>query len=327
MERRFFFNTKDLSNYRLFEHDIKAIELYNVSTLSNPYNNTIIFANKKKWDEKYRDKLIQIEDSLIIFEQGLESVGNELETNNIIFYTANPRLEFAKLIAYILSCDERNKQFQIRNDNVCVGENVEIGENTIIEPFVLIGHNVLIGDNCIIKSGVKIRNDVRIGNNVIIGENSVIGGQGFGIEQDGNGQNHRIPHIGGVIIGNNVEIGALTSISSGTIEPTVIEDYVFIDDLNHVAHNCVIGRSTMLAGITEICGSAEIGEKCYLAPMSCVRNDVKVGKESFIGQMTSITKSIPEKSTMAGNPGEELEQLKKWQKIKKELISAQTENK
>lgn len=118
------------------------------------------------------------------------------------------------------------------------------------------------------------------------------------------------------------KLGALTSIVSGTIEPTVIEDYAFIDDLNHIAHNCRIGKSAMLTGMCEVSGSAEIGEKCYFSPMSSVRNGIKVGNGSFIGQMTLVTKDIPEGSTIAGNPGEELNRLKRWREIQKELIES-----
>lgn len=327
MESRFHFNIRDISVSKKFNYDIdKSFVVNNLSTISNPQSNTIIFSIKKKWKEEYIKSLQNIKESLILLEEGLIIDDEAIKRANMIVFVSNPRLEFAQLVEYIISCEEQNRHFQFRDGNICVGENVAIGSNTIIEPFVLIGHNVRIGDDCIIKTGVKIRNDVTIGDHVVIGENSVIGGQGFGVEQDEKGQNYRIPHIGGVVIGNYVEIGALTSIVSGTIEPTVIEEYAFIDDLNHIAHNCRIGKSAMLTGMCEVSGSAELGEKCYLAPGSCIRNGVKIGDGSFIGQMTLVTKDIPEGSAIAGNPGEDVARMKIWRKIQKELIEDRISN-
>jgi UDP-3-O-[3-hydroxymyristoyl] glucosamine N-acyltransferase len=320
MEKRFIFKTKDLLKFEEFKSiNLKEIILYNVSTLENPQNNTILFASKKKWNNSYADNLCIIKDCLIILETEIKIKDIVLE-KNIVLPVANARLEFAKLLIYIMSYNNINKKYSYSDGNIAIGEDVKIGLNTIIEPFVLIGHNVVIGDNCILKTGVKIRNNVTIGNNVIIGENSVIGDQGLGVETDSDGRSYRIPHIGGVRIGNFVEIGALSTIVSGTIEPTIIEDFVFIDDLNHIAHNCKIGKSTITAGLVEISGSAEVGENCFLAPMACVRNGKKIGNHCFIGQMTSVIKDIRERSTIAGNPGEDLNIQKKWRMIQKKLI-------
>lgn len=94
------------------------------------------------------------------------------------------------------------------------------------------------------------------------------------VETDEKGCHIRIPHIGGVVIGDNVEIGALTSIAAGTIHPTKIEEACMIDDLNHIAHNCVIGQGSLTTACTEISGSATIGKHCYIAPNVTIRNSV-----------------------------------------------------
>lgn len=194
---------------------------------------------------------------------------------------------------------ERNYCMQ---DNYIMGENVIIGENVSIEPQVFIDHDVVIGNNVIIRTGVKIRQNVIIEDNVIIGENSVIGAQGFGIEKDVDGKNLRIPHIGGVVIKENVEIGALSSIVSGTIFPTVIERNVFIDDLNHIAHNCHIGEGTLTTGKVEVGGSAKIGSNSYIAPNATIRNGISIGENCFIGQASSVQKSFGDNVSLVGNP-------------------------
>ena len=134
----------------------------------------------------------------------------------------NARLYFAKALANVLKDISANRRYRMEANNIVIGENVIVGENCNIEPFVFIDHDVEIGSNVNIKCGAKIRSNVIVRDNVVIGENSVIGAQGFGIETDEDGRNIRIPHIGGVIIRENVEIGALTSIVSGTINPTII---------------------------------------------------------------------------------------------------------
>ena len=115
----------------------------------------------------------------------------------------------------------------------------------------------------------------------------------------------RIPHSGGLINGDNVEIGALTSIVSGTIAPTIIEESCFIDDLNHIAHNCSLHRGTMTTGCVEISGSASIGEYGYIAPNSTIRDGVHVGKNCFVGQATSVQKSFGDDVSLVGSPAKE----------------------
>ncbi|MFQ8845937.1 MAG: hypothetical protein ACLR84_00580, partial [Clostridia bacterium] len=136
-----------------------------------------------------------------------------------------------------------------------------------------------------------------------IGENSVIGAQGFGVEKDTDGRNIRIPHIGGVIIKENVEIGALSSIVAGTIHPTVIEKNVFIDDLNHIAHNCQIGEGSMLTAAAQIGGSAAIGADSYISPNATVqwcvgREKLLVGQDpryrSHLGTVYRWLEILPE---------------------------------
>ena len=153
-----------------------------------------------------------------------------------------------------------------------------------------------------IKAGAKIRKYVIIKDNAIIGENTVIGGQGFGVEKDIDGKNIRIPHIGGVIIGENVEVGALTSIAAGTISPTIISDNCFIDDLVHIGHNCNIGEGTMITACAQLGGSTIIGSNGFIAPNSTIRNGVKIGNNGFVGQASSVQKSYDDGVSLVGNP-------------------------
>lgn len=277
------------------------VKIDSAASAGKPENNSIIFATKKKWKTDYIETLKGIKNSFIIIENGIEKELLETKENNHIVVVSNARLYFAKALTMILR-DVNAIRTYCCKDNIIIGENVKIGDSCSIEPFVFIDHDVVIGNDVTIKSGAKIRQNAKIGNNVVIGENSVIGTQGFGIETDEDGSPIRIPHIGGVIIGDNVEIGALSSIVSGTINPTIIEKNCMIDDLNHIAHNCFLGERTFTTAHVELSGSVKIGRNGYISPNATVRNGISVGENCFIGQGSSVQKSFGDNVSLFGNP-------------------------
>lgn len=293
----------------------KDIYIYSVSTIDNPKDNTLLFCNK--YNDEVINKIKRLNNCIILMNINCNKI--ELN-NNVILFVKNPRKEYAQILKFILSNDKKKSKYTYTEDGYYVGENVSIGKNTIIEPFVLVDNHVVIKENCYIKSGVKIREYVTIGENCIIKENSVIGSSGFGIERDNDGTNEKIPHLGGVEIGNNVEVGALSCIVSGTIEPTIIEDYVKIDDCVFVAHNCKIGKGTFLIANCEVSGSVVIGEKSWIAPSACIINKVEIGRNVTIGIGSVVTKNISDNSIVAGNPSDSIENIKIFRNIQKRMI-------
>ncbi len=308
INKKFIFNVNELDKKYNFE-------IYNASTISNPKNNTIIFL--KKNSQELLDKLENIKNSILIILDSLDS--EKYKKYNLVIYDKNPRFKYAKLMAEILNKNNKKTNIYFK-DGYYYGENFKKGNNVIIEPFVKIGDNVEIGDNSIIKTGVKIGDNVEIGENCYIRENSVIGGEGFGIEKDNEGNNFRIPHIGGVKIQNNVEIGALTTICSGTIEPTVVEEYVKVDDHVHVAHNVKLGKGSLVIAGTIIGGSTEIGKETYIGMNSSIKNALKIGKNTKLGMSTNIVKSIENDMILASEMSDTLDNIKKITKYKKELL-------
>lgn len=302
MEDLFIFNTKNLIKINAFHiSDSKTLEIKKISPGNNPKDNSLMFF--KKFLRENEEKLLMIKNSLIIIPEDIEIAHDNIMKDNLILYSENPRKDYALILQYILGQNTKERNYKQLENNIIIGENVTIGINTKIEPFVFIDHDVIIGDNCKIEAGVKIRSGAKICNNAIIRENSVIGGQGFGIERDSDGSTIRIPHIGGVLIGNNVEVGALNTIASGTIEPTIIKDYVKINDHVHIAHNCIIGFGTIITGCVNISGSAVIGENCWIGPNSTIRNGIKIGNNCTIGMGAVVTKSFSDSGiTIIGNP-------------------------
>ena len=310
----------------IFKYDIGNINKnYNffisgVSSVLNPLDNTLIFINKNK--NEYLEKLATVKEALIIVLSSIEKEKlSKISVSNLIVFSNNPRLEYAKLLFKLLKETGyyNRKNFTLK-DGYYYGENVKIGENVIIEPFVRIGSNVEIGDNTIVKSGVIINNNVKIGNNCYIRENSVIGGEGFGIETDIDGKTYRIPHIGGVKIGNFVEVGALTTVCSGTIERTLVKDYVKIDDHVHIAHNVVLEEGVLIVAGTVIGGSTRIGKNSRTAPNTAIRNGLKIGSNVVMGMSARVNENLPDNIIVTNEKADTLENIKKYSKYKKQII-------
>lgn len=278
-----------------------------IATVLLPQNNCLMFATAKKFKTEFLVGLKNISNSCILIEPDLEEYFDEISKNNHIIVTTNARLCFA--LALKLITDEHSKQqkYLLKDNGIVIGENATIGLDCNFEPGIFIDNNVIIGNNVTIKTGAKIRQYVVIKDNSIIGENTVIGGQGFGVEKDFNGKNIRIPHIGGVIIGKNVEVGALTSIAAGTILPTTIGDNCFIDDLVHIGHNCSIGEGTMITASAQFGGSSKVGSNCFIAPNSTIRNGIQLGNNCFVGQASSVQKTYGDDMCIVGNPARPFE--------------------
>ena len=164
------------------------------------------------------------------------------------------------------------------------------------------GDNVVLGDGAKIEGGVYIYENTVIGDNVQISPNTVIGGEGFGFAVRLGKPPIRIPHLGGVVIGSNVEIGANVNIDRGTFGLTEIGNDVKIDFGVHIAHNVKIGSRTLLIAKSEISGSVEIGCDVWVAPNVSIKEKVKVGDRALIGMGSVVTKDVEAGATVMGVP-------------------------
>ena len=173
------------------------------------------------------------------------------------------------------------------------GKNVHVGKNTVINPNCVIGENVIIHDN------VSIYSCTHIGDNSIIHSGSVIGSDGFGYAPTNPGW-HKIEHLGGVIIGKNVEIGAKTAVDRGALGNTVIEDGVKIDNQVHIAHNTFIGENTAIAGQSGTAGSVKIGKNCQIAGQVGIVGHIELADNVVVMAKTLVTKSLKESGVYSG---------------------------
>lgn len=184
---------------------------------------------------------------------------------------------------------------------VVLGNNVSIGNRTVIFPHVYVGDNVTIGDDSVVYPQVTIREKVTVGRRVIIHSGTVIGSEGFGYVQDG-GKHYKIPQVGGIIIDDDVEIGANVTIDRATIGNTTIGSGTKIDNLVQIAHNVRIGKNCIIIAQVAIGGSAEISDGVILAGQVAVRDHVKIGKGVMVGGQSGVGHDIPDGQMFSGTP-------------------------
>jgi UDP-3-O-[3-hydroxymyristoyl] glucosamine N-acyltransferase len=167
-------------------------------------------------------------------------------------------------------------------------------------------------EQCVIRSGTRIRAGCHIqegtfiGRAVVIDSGVVIGAQGFGFERDREGVLHRFPHVGSVVIGDNVEIGANATIDRGTMHDTVIESGVKIDNGAYIAHNVFVRRDTMIMANAVLCGSVRVGRRCWIAPGAVIRDGVSIGDDATVGLGAVVLHDVKAHQIVAGNPARPL---------------------
>jgi len=177
-----------------------------------------------------------------------------------------------------------------------LGRNVRVGENTIVFPGCYLGDNVVVGAGSLLYPGVVVYHDCIIGSRTILHSGAVIGADGFGLAQE-NGRWIKIPQIGRTVIGDDVEIGANTTVDRGAMDDTIIEDGVKLDNQIQVAHNVRIGAHTAMAGCVGIAGSATIGQHCTVGGAGMILGHLEIADHVNISSGTLITKSIDKPGT------------------------------
>ncbi len=280
-------------------------------------------------DLKYKKDLHKISASALILKKS-DSDGITIPmilTDNPYLYFAkvsnliNPRRKLPKGIspnASIADTSLIGKGCAIGH-NCVIEDNSTIGNNTQIFPNVYIGVDVHIGKDVIIYPNVTICDNVKIGNNCIIKASSTIGSDGFGNAKDENNKYYSIPHIGGVLIGDDVRIGSNTTIDAGTFEPTVIGNGVRIDNLVQIAHNVRVGDYTAIASLVGIAGNVTVGKFCMIGGKAGVGDHIQISDYTVIGGYTAVAKNILKPGAYFSTPPimERKEWSRNYSKIRK----------
>ena len=183
-----------------------------------------------------------------------------------------------------------------------IGKNVRLGKGVQIYPNVYIGDNVTIGDHTVLYAGVKVYHHCVIGADCVLHAGVVVGSDGFGFEPDAQGVNQKIPQIGNVVIEDDVEIGANTTIDRAMMGSTIIRRNVKIDNLVQIAHNVEVGESTFLCAQVGIAGSTKIGKHCILAGQVGAAGHIEIADNCIFGAQTGIPGNIKKPGQYMGYP-------------------------
>lgn len=192
-----------------------------------------------------------------------------------------------------------------------IGEEVRIGSHAIISANTVIGDRVEIGTDFYCYSQVSLYHDIVIGDRVILHSGAVIGADGFGLAND-RGRWIKIPQIGRVVLGNDVEVGANTTIDRGALEDTIIEDGVKIDNLVQIAHNVRIGANTVIAGCSGVAGSTDVGRHCMIGGGVCINDHITIADGVIITGMAMVLHSIDVPGIYSSGTG--LQTNREWRK-------------
>jgi UDP-3-O-[3-hydroxymyristoyl] glucosamine N-acyltransferase len=270
-----------------------------LSTLVKAGNGQISFLSNSKYRSQLQGTMAQ---AVILHPDDLSHCKCSALVMN------NPYVGFAKaaqLLDTTPSPASEVSPHAVIDENAELGENVKVGANAVIEAGAKLGNNVIIGPGCFVGKNVQLGKNTKLWANVtiyhgvimgtdcLVQGNAVIGSDGFGYAND-NGQWIKIPQLGGVVIGNRVEIGASTTIDRGTLDNTILADGVIIDNQCQIAHNVEMGENTAMAACSVIAGSTVIGKNCSMAGLVGINGHITVCDNVVFTGMSMVTKSISE---------------------------------
>jgi UDP-3-O-[3-hydroxymyristoyl] glucosamine N-acyltransferase len=215
------------------------------------------------------------------------------------FITDNPRLAFMRAV---------DRFFSRPRPAPGIHPRAVVDASATIDPTASIGANCYIGADCVVGArsvlfpNVTLLDDVRVGADVTIASGTVIGADGFGYERNEDFELEKFPHIGGVVIEDNVEIGSNTSIDRGTLGDTIIRSGARIDNQCHISHNVDVGHHAAVIAQSMVGGSAVIGDYSWLAPAAIIMNQAKIGARATVGLGAVVVKDVPAGLTVMGSP-------------------------
>ncbi len=322
--RKFFYEIpvsvklKDLADFCVSKYLGDAdFEICGVNTLKNATKSQLSFLGNKKYMEDLRNTQAGV---VIVNSQHIDTVPNGVNViiaDNVmaVYAIALEKLYEGVKTTHIVSNTSIIGKNVTLGDNVSIGDyvviedGVSIGDNCIIDSFTKICKNCSIGDNCKIGSHVSIK-CAQLGNNVTIHSGAKIGEPGFGIIPNGNSM-VQIKQLGMVVIGNNVRIGANTTIDRGAIDNTIIGDNTIIDNLVQIGHNVEIGNMVTIVSQVGIAGSSKIGDGAVLAGQVGIAGHVSIGKRVVIAAKSGVASDIEDGQIVGGIPAVD---VKTWRR-------------
>ena len=280
-----------ISDYKC-EGNTNIINFKSFSSTNSSNKNDLTFIGSNRSDKQ--ELLKNTKAGIIICDKSLIVPKS---SSSLVIKVDKPKLVFSLIFNFFV---KKDKEFSIHNSSLIssksnISKCVSIGTNCNIG-------NVIIDQNTIIHNNVTLHDGVVIGKNVEIHSGVVIGSDGYGYSRDNNNLPIRFPHFGGVIIEDNVHIGANSCIDNGSLTPTIIKSGTKIDNLVHIGHNVNIGKNVLIAAQSSIAGSCQIGDNSEIWTGVKIADTIKIGQNSYIGMGSVVIDNIPENKKCFGNP-------------------------
>lgn len=265
-----------------------------VKPIGEAEKDTLVWVSPLRHDKQ--TLLENTKSEIVICDSSLDITENILN-NKCCIITKNPKLTFLRIANELFN---EKKAFGI-HPNAILHREAKIDLKVYIGPGTYVG-KCTIGSNTFIHGNCFIYDNTIIGSNVTISAGAIIGAEGFGYSKNEEGEFEKFPHIGGVVIEDNVDIGANTCIDRGSLGNTIIKAGAKIDNLVHIAHNVIVGKNTAVIAHAMIGGSTVIGDSSWVAPSASIRDGITIGNETIVGLGAVVTKNIPDNEVWAGVP-------------------------
>lgn len=285
-------------------------EVYKLAKIEEGVSGSLTFLS----NQKYQNYIYNTNATIVIVNR---SFVPEKEVTSTLIKVDDAYASFSKLLEYynqVKLMKSGIEQPSFISENVTygsdlylgsfsyIGKNVKIGANVKIYPNTFIGDNVTIGDNCLFYAGVRVYSETEIGSGCIFHSGTIIGSDGFGFAPLEDGTYSKIPQIGNVIIEDDVEIGAASTIDRATLGSTIIRKGVKLDNQIQVAHNVEIGEHTVIAAQTGIAGSTKIGSNCLIGGQVGIAGHLTIGNNVRIQAQSGVGKNIKDGEKLQGSP-------------------------
>ena len=297
----------------------KNEKISNISTLIKSTKNDLTFFDSIKYKSFAKNTKASYCLTTKKLEKYLSKDVKKIVVKNVLFELAkilkkiypNADIDYPDLsLKYVKKNQFKSVKF---GNNVLVGKNVKIGKNSFIGSNTILEHDVVLGDNCVLGSNIILKNTV-LGNNVVIQDDCKIGLKGFGFLPIKD-KNIKFPHIGCVLINDNVEIASGCTIDRGSVDNTEIGKNTYLDNQVHIAHNVKIGSNCMIAGQVGFAGSSTIGNNVSIGGQAGISGHLNIGNNVKIGGGSGVVKDIEDNQIVMGYPAVSFKEfIKNWKK-------------
>ncbi len=277
----------------------KNFEVVRPASLNNPKDNAVMFIIGSRINEM--SAFTKCSNCLIFWPEDVD-IPDELADRHAVCKVPNPHKEYCRFfydnkITYLPSIEDYEI---ISGAYICKG--AKTGKNCHIFPGAYISGETRIGDNVYIGSGARLIGEVHVGNNVVIRENTVIGADGLSTDRDESGKALTMPQFGGVVLEDDVQIGALTVIARGAIDNTTIKRGSKVDNSSFISHNVIIGEDNFVVGETIMFGSSSTGKGVFISGNSTIRDGRHIGDKAIVGMGAVVVKNVEDGDVVKGNP-------------------------